>query len=143
MKSILTAAVLLIAYTAFAQQPQVPQPFKYKSPYLRKLPPRGNDQYFDMRRGNAPLVLQTPAPPAGKLLTTLPNGNKVYALPQDNMPCIVPNIQYTMPNGSGNQMLNQSQPGAIPNPGTGARLIPVKHVEAPAATGSQTTQGNQ
>lgn len=32
------------------------------------------------------------------LLNTLPNGNKVYALPQDNMPCIVPETShYNMP----------------------------------------------
>jgi hypothetical protein len=33
-----------------------------------------------------------------KLLHSLPNGNKVYALPLDNMPCIVPDIShYSMP----------------------------------------------
>ncbi|MEI9807486.1 MAG: hypothetical protein WDO16_06135 [Bacteroidota bacterium] len=33
-----------------------------------------------------------------KLLNTLPNGNKVYALPQDNMPCVVPNVvEFNMP----------------------------------------------
>jgi len=33
-----------------------------------------------------------------KLLNTLPNGNKVYALPQDNMPCVVPGMsQFNMP----------------------------------------------
>jgi hypothetical protein len=33
-----------------------------------------------------------------ELLNTLPNGNKVYALPQDNMPCVVPDVsQYNMP----------------------------------------------
>ena len=33
-----------------------------------------------------------------RLLNALPNGNKVYALPQDNMPCIVPDMsQYTTP----------------------------------------------
>ena len=33
-----------------------------------------------------------------ELLNTLPNGNQVYALPQDNMPCVVPDVsQYNMP----------------------------------------------
>jgi hypothetical protein len=33
-----------------------------------------------------------------KLLYTLTNGGKVYALPQDNMPCLVPDLsQYNMP----------------------------------------------
>jgi hypothetical protein len=36
--------------------------------------------------------------PNARLLNTLPNGNKVYALQQDNMPCIVPGItNYSMP----------------------------------------------
>lgn len=33
-----------------------------------------------------------------KKLHTLPNGNTVYALPQDNMPCVVPDMkQFSMP----------------------------------------------
>lgn len=35
--------------------------------------------------------------PQARLLSTLPNGNKVYALPQDNMPCLVPASTPTMP----------------------------------------------
>jgi|GEM_PF-1883603 len=35
--------------------------------------------------------------PQARLLHTLPNGNKVYALPQDNMPCVVPEVKSTMP----------------------------------------------
>lgn len=48
-----------------------------------------------------------------KLLHTLPNGSKVYALPQDNMPCVVPDMsQYTMiPTVKPTIPLN-----AIPNP---------------------------
>jgi hypothetical protein len=34
----------------------------------------------------------------GQIVNTLPNGNKVYALPQDHMPCVVPDMtQYNMP----------------------------------------------
>lgn len=35
--------------------------------------------------------------PQARLLNTLPDGNKVYALPQDNMPCVVPAATPTMP----------------------------------------------
>lgn len=31
-------------------------------------------------------------PPQAKLIMQLPNGNKVYSLPGDNMPCIVPDM---------------------------------------------------
>lgn len=38
-----------------------------------------------------------------RLSHVLPNGNKVYILPQDNMPCIVPDTRgYNMPVGWGN-----------------------------------------
>ena len=46
-----------------------------------------------------------------KLLHALTNGNKVYALPLDNMPCIVPDmLQYNMPG------LKTDIPFTIPNP---------------------------
>lgn len=48
-----------------------------------------------------------------KLLHTLPNGNKVYALPMDNMPCVVPDMSQhnTTPTIKPDVLLN-----AIPNP---------------------------
>ena len=47
-----------------------------------------------------------------KLLNTLPNGNKVYALPQDNMPCVVPDVsQFNMP-----VVVPESEAYTIPNP---------------------------
>ncbi|MEI9945363.1 MAG: hypothetical protein WDN26_14245 [Chitinophagaceae bacterium] len=52
---------------------------------------------------------------------TLPNGNRIYALAQDHMPCIVPDIsQYN------NKMVIKSNknsgPAAIPNPATPIEL---------------------
>jgi hypothetical protein len=38
-----------------------------------------------------PNTLQSPSP-LGTLSHVLPNGNKVYMLPQDHMPCIVPDM---------------------------------------------------
>ena len=47
---------------------------------------------------------------------TLPNGNKVSALYQDNMPCIVPDMrQFNMPNAGSPDML-YSHKDRIPNP---------------------------
>lgn len=47
-----------------------------------------------------------------KLLNTLPNGNKVYALPQDNMPCVVPDVsQFNMP-----VVTQEREAYTIPNP---------------------------
>lgn len=41
--------------------------------------------------------------PVARLSHVLPNGNKVYILPQDNMPCVVPDTRaYNMPVGWGN-----------------------------------------
>ena len=38
------------------------------------------------------------SPSFGKLVLTFSNGNKVYALPQDNMACVVPDLsQFNMP----------------------------------------------
>lgn len=42
-------------------------------------------------------ALIIPNEPQAQLMHTLPNGNKVYALPQDNMPCVVPTVPPTMP----------------------------------------------
>ncbi len=55
----------------------------------------------------------------------LPGGNKFYLLPQDNMPCIVPNMDQwnNMPNAAPripytvHHGLPGDQPGLIPNPG--------------------------
>lgn len=60
-----------------------------------------------------------PAPrmlPGARLTQVLPNDSKVYALPQDNMPCVAPSLQsYTMPNaGDSTMLLPPSAPGRIP-----------------------------
>ena len=53
--------------------------------------------------------------PTAKLSHTLGNGNKVYLLPQDNMPCMVPNMtQFNMPNAGRNLRANGMPPGISP-----------------------------
>jgi hypothetical protein len=61
--------------------------------------------------------------PVAQLSHSLPNGNKVYILPQDNMPCVVPDIRfYKMPVGSSGLGLDKGINGAPPQsliPSTG------------------------
>ena len=56
-----------------------------------------------------------------QLMVELPNGNKVYALPQDHMPCIKPDMsQFNMPNiyvsKKPQASLFKKEAGKIPNP---------------------------
>ncbi|MET0395077.1 MAG: hypothetical protein ABW019_18165, partial [Chitinophagaceae bacterium] len=72
---------------------------KEKQPYTYQLPaPQDNPAI-------APPALFQHEPGViapGRFLLQLPNGNKVYALSQDNMPCIVPEMnRQVMPNGAG------------------------------------------
>ena len=73
-------------------------------------------------------------PPQAKLSQTLPNGNKVYLLPMDNMPCIVPEKNLYADNMiqppkkfelfNKKQQNYRQQPGAIPNPAYPWKIIP-------------------
>lgn len=59
----------------------------------------------------------------------LPNGNKVVILPEDNMPCVEPDMsQFNMPNlaKSDKLLLNKWQPGQIPNLIPHFRISPSK-----------------
>ena len=66
-----------------------------------------------------------------KLSHTLPNGNKVYLLPTDNMPCVVPDMsQFNMPTGKLTHIYAEDStqrsnlPGRIPNTIPPWRIIP-------------------
>lgn len=72
-------------------------------------------------------------PPQAKLSQTLPNGNKVYLLPMDNMPCIAPEKNLCADNMTqppkkfdlfNKQQNYKQQPGAIPNPAYPWKIIP-------------------
>ena len=71
-------------------------------------------------------------PNATLLLSTLANGTKVYALPMDKMPCLVPDMnQFNMPNvGQHTMILKFPEPGYIPNPiiQKGLIIIPGKRI---------------
>lgn len=67
--------------------------------------------------------------PNSNQYTLLPNGNKVYSLARDHMPCIVPDMhQFNMPNmakaNTDLTLLINRKPGAIPNGVTPYRIIP-------------------
>ncbi|MEO8403920.1 MAG: hypothetical protein ABI480_04980 [Chitinophagaceae bacterium] len=64
------------------------------------------------------------------LLSKLANGTKVYALPMDRMPCLVPDMnQFNMPNvGQHTMILKFPEPGYIPNPQKGLIIIPGKRI---------------
>lgn len=52
---------------------------------------------------------------SGKLVMSLANGNNIYALPQDNMACIVPDLsQFNMPNAGRGIKITGMPPGSAP-----------------------------
>ncbi len=54
---------------------------------------------------------------------TLPNGTKVHGLPQDNMPCLAPDMkQFNMPNAGSPSMILRGK-NAIPNPSQPAIVL--------------------
>lgn len=60
----------------------------------------------------------------GQLINRLPNGNKVYALAQDNMPCIVPDMsQYNMSVVKPAIVYNNIQNPALQNPPSNKPMI--------------------
>ena len=51
----------------------------------------------------------------GTLIFTLLNGTKVYTLPQDHMPCLVPDIsQFNMPVFGKGSKITGMPPGLVP-----------------------------
>jgi hypothetical protein len=60
-------------------------------PWVKPIPPKPRIDSYKLPKtysfNYTPQVLDN-----AKLLHTLPNGNKVYALPMDNMPCVVPDM---------------------------------------------------
>lgn len=96
-----------------------------KPPMLKKVNPYTNKNAVPSK----PSIQNTPVYNAKPLLV-LPNGNRVVALPQDNMPCIVPNMnQFSMPN-TAPPLYPQKQkgPGTIPNPISNSNVTTISYV---------------
>lgn len=71
-----------------------------------------------LRRKAQPFVFNTNNQSREKLLAVLSNGTKVYALPQDHMPCLKPDMsQFNMPDAGRNVTIYRyPEKGSIPNP---------------------------
>ena len=116
MKSFLLIAALMSVCATFAQNdPYKEYLQKHKNSFVIPMT-RNNDTLFNKLN----MVRDAPAAfPDAKLELTLSNGSKVFALPQDNMPCVVPDMkQFSIPNSASNKVrvYSYNGPGAIPNP---------------------------
>lgn len=108
MKFFFTIIILFISILSFSQQSQIGID---TSIWLKSLSLRSAD------------ISVTPVYPQAKLSHVLPNGNAVYKLPQDNMPCIVPDssrYNYNMP------VIRGEIVGNMPNASPRMQLIPKK-----------------
>lgn len=116
MKSLLLAAAIFSTCVVAAQNDLYKDYLeKHKKPLV--IPMTRNSDSLLMKVGT---VNDGPAAfPDARLEAVLSNGSKVYALPQDNMPCVVPDMkQFSVPNSATNKarVYNYNGPGAIPNP---------------------------
>ena len=113
MKYIFALVAITIVYAAAAQDNNYLDLLKrYKKPFL-KLSPK-----FESQLSNTGNSFYLYSLSADRLLTQLSNGTKIYRLPQDNMPCLVPDMnQFNMPNvGYNIKLYKYPEPGSIPNP---------------------------
>lgn len=107
MKKIILPVAILIGYAATAQNNGTTDVLKKlrlqktKTPAVKITPTIV--PHFDIQKQSAAAY-------------TLSNGNKVITLPQDNMPCIIPEMQsYNMPNAFTSLNKTEPVPGKIPN----------------------------
>lgn len=114
MRILLTAAIMLFSSGIFAQA--------QSNPALQSLMDKFNKEN--------PLNIELPAPPAEVkepmpkqpvYSHTLPSGASVYSLPQDNMPCLVPETVSKMPVVRGESA--KPGAGAMPNAGYGPMVM--------------------
>lgn len=132
MKKIFTIANILAFSFASAQQNDVFDIQKHLQQKIKdEISQKQKEQLLSILRPKISFkTFSIPAPQA-KFLMSLSNGNKVYALPPDNMPCIVPDMsQFNKADLAGPDLkqksflLNRNLPGKIPNPATPFKFIP-------------------
>lgn len=103
MKKIFLIAGIVSFSVAAAQNGNLPK--------VQVIPPKPKNNISSTPRFYS-LIPKQQLIDGAKLQYTLPNGNKVYALPQDNMPCVVPDVsQYNMP-----VVTPENEAYTIPNP---------------------------
>lgn len=110
MKSIFFALGIIGSVTVAAQENNMVEDyFKKNTPKLKK----------DVSLSFPSAVeLDKKMPMGMEYSHSLTSGTNVYTLPQDNMPCVVPDMkQFSMPNAGTGIKIKSNGPGAIPNPG--------------------------
>ena len=102
MKKIFLLAVLCVCFCAIRAQHN--NMIIGKEQLQKMLENKNVVKYYSMPQSginidpNIYVMPPQPILPQATLIHTLPNGNTVYALPQDHMPCVVPNLrQFNMP----------------------------------------------
>jgi len=76
---------------------------------------KGNELKIDELKKNLDKEKEGSTLFSGTLAGLLPNGNKLFLLPQDNMPCVVPDQSlFNMPVAKGNNQLDKKINGSIP-----------------------------
>jgi hypothetical protein len=117
MKLLLSCVFVLLLNLAFAQVTEItPEPEMPGTVFKNDLPrsPGRNDSLIKVMK---------------KYLELRNESSGVINLSQDNMPCIVPNMQFQapMPNAWKSDSLYRREPGTIPNPSRPIRplVIPI------------------
>lgn len=104
MKRILLLPALFLSLQSFAQEPYFDfKKFKENKNGGSIVPLELSNRYKTISKDSLEKIIRTLeqlqySPGFGKLVLTRPNGSGIYILPQDNMPCLVPDLsQFNMP----------------------------------------------
>lgn len=110
-----TSILILITFAAIDLSAQQPQNETHQFKY-RLLRPPGDSLVELITKKNYSLLR-----PQARLSQVLTNGDRVYLLPQDNMPCMVPNRSWY--NYHMSEIKGRSE-GTIPNLSPPQQIIP-------------------
>ena len=133
MKNIFIIASILAFSFASAQQNDFFDIQKHLQQKIKdEINQKQKEQLQSLFKPKISTLFLKPIPvPQIKFLESLPNSDKVYILPEDNMPCIVPDMtQFNKADLAGLDLKqkyftpNRNFPGKIPNPGTPFKFIP-------------------
>lgn len=133
MKKIFIIASILAFFFASAQQNELFDIQKHVQQKIKdEINQKQKEQLLSLFKPKMSTPFLKPIPvPQMKILESLPNGDKVYILPEDNMPCIVPDMsQFNKADLAGLDLKqkyftpNRNFPGKIPNPVTPFKFIP-------------------
>jgi hypothetical protein len=116
MKIIFTASILLITTSGFAQiTPKTKILPLTEKPYHLLAPQKFYFKHDSLTLFKNYLAKQGYTYLGNNIIDILPNNTKIYSLPQDNMPCIVPDLtQFNMPNKLNGTRITGMPPGTAP-----------------------------